>query len=61
MKVDEGSKILLTTDNIRVTDQDTALSDLMVQLESPPKFGTLVSYQPGRNYLLCREASGYFD
>ncbi|VDI42839.1 Hypothetical predicted protein [Mytilus galloprovincialis] len=44
--IDEGGEVLLTTDNIKVTDQDTVVTDLLVQIESSPKFGNILSYKP---------------
>ncbi|XP_074526804.1 extracellular matrix organizing protein FRAS1 [Halichoeres trimaculatus] len=39
IKVQEGGRVLLSTNHIAVSDQDTPRKDLLVWLVSPPKYG----------------------
>ncbi|XP_048248290.1 extracellular matrix organizing protein FRAS1-like isoform X2 [Haliotis rufescens] len=46
LKVQEGGRVLLTVDSIKVLDVDSPLASLMVTIESPPSFGDILNTKP---------------
>ena len=47
LQVDEGGEITLTGNEIEVTDPDTAIENLVIEIDSQPSFGEIVEVAPG--------------
>ena len=48
LQVDEGGETTLTGNEIEVTDPDTAIENLVIEIDSGPSFGKIVDVAPGK-------------
>ena len=48
LQVDEGGETALTGNEIEVTDPDTAIENLVIEIDSEPSFGKIVDVAPSK-------------